>query len=579
MNKKLICLLLSVVMLLSVVLTSCKGKGDEEALENITTEASATAVTLSVFLMSEAPVSAEQELAMENAVNEITKARFKAKLDLTFLTPDAYYAALEENLKKQSENADLYYTEDTGEEPETEKDDLGIETLKYPALKPNQVDIFYFSGYDKFSSYLNNNYLNILNEEVDGDAKALKSYLTPSILNYMKSVNGGMYAIPTNRPIGEYTYLLLNKEVLKEMYYDTHNTKFTSLTDENVQDILEYVVAANLDYVPLHSFTGELDVLNYQYWGVDANGQLSNQFSIIGGSIDPSWEMGKEKSFSYVNNSFADEGFLKQLSVLGAYKRAGYYDPAAYAAGKDFAVGYIKGGPELEKIYGDKYELVPVATPTLYTQDLYQDMFAVSAYTVNLSRSMDVLTYLNTNEEFRNLILYGIEGENYELVNSNVLDVNGDPYKQVKRLNNNYMMDLYKTGNTLLAYTLEGEDPLLREYAKAQNRDIKPAYSIGLLLDYDALPLNMMYMHQVRELSESIMDEIKTKNPAEFTDDYIASLKTRVNQSMAVAYTRNKEMYSPDASGKMQCSFTYLYFTWLEATGLYIPPKDENALE
>ena len=189
MNKKLICLLLSVVMLLSVVLTSCGQKDDEDVLENITEEASAATVTLAMYLMSEAPVSAEQEAAMEKAVNVLTKAKYKAQIDLTFLTPDKYYEALEANLNKQSQNADLYVTEDSTTQPETEKDDLGIETLKYPALKANQVDIFYFSGYDKYVQYMNEGFLKLLNEEVEGDAKALKAYLTPSLLSYMKIAN------------------------------------------------------------------------------------------------------------------------------------------------------------------------------------------------------------------------------------------------------------------------------------------------------------------------------------------------------------------------------------------------------
>ncbi len=577
MNKKLICLLLSVLMLLSVVLTSCGKKNDDDALDDITEEASAATVTLSMYLMSEAPVGAEQEAAIENAINVLTKAKYKVKLDLTFLTADAYYAALEENLKKQSENADLYYTEENAAEPETEKDELGIETLKYPALKPNQVDIFYFSGYDKFTAYLQAGYLNLLNEEVDGDAKALKSYLTPSLLNYMKSANNGIYAVPTNRAIGDYTYLLLNKEVLEKTYYDTSTSAFTSLTCENVQDILNTVKTSGLKdkYVPLHSFTGEIDVLNYQYWGMGENGSLSNGFSVLGGAIDHSWEMGKENSFSTINNIFADEAYLSQLTVLGEYKRNGYYDAAAVANGKDFAVGYIKGGPEVLAQYGDKYEVVTVAAPTLSTQDLYQDMFAVSAYTVSLSRSMDIITYLNTDEEIRNLLLYGIEGENYELVDSDVKDINGDPYKQVKYLNNNYKMDVNKTGNTLIAYTTVDQDPLLREYAKEQNRSIKVAYSMGFHLNYDEMPLHTAYFEEMREFSEQIFAEMMAKDPSEWTTTYFESLKARVNNQLCVAYTRNNTM-TPDSSlseGKYY-SFAAIYYAWLEATGLYIPPVE-----
>jgi len=569
MNKKLICLLLSVLMLLSVVLTACGKKNDEEAMDDITEKASASAVTLSMYLMSEADVSPEQEKAIEDAVNNITKAKFKAKIDITFLTPDKYYEALEASLKYQADNAHLFNTdeeEDAMTEPETEKDELGIETLKYPALRPNQVDIFYFSGYDKFKTYQDNEYLNLLNESVDGESKALKSYIAPALLEYSKSVNGGIYAIPNNRPLGEYTYLLLNKNVMNTMYYDTENSKFDSLTCENVQDILNYVATTDLKntYVPLHSFTGEIDVLNYQYWGVDENGFLSNEFSLLGGSINPGWEYQGKNEFSKVNTIFEDPDFKKQYTILEQYRQNGYYNAAAVTQqGKDFAVGYIKGGKEIEALYGDKYEVVPVATPMLYTQDLYDNMFGVSSYTVDLNRSMNVLTYLNTNEELRNLLAYGIEGENYELVESALRDANGNAYKQVKVLpNNGYKMDINKTGNVLLAYTTVDQDPLLREYAKQQNRDVKPSYTMGLQLDYDGLVVKMEFFETIRVASATVAEELKTKSLAEI--QLSGTLNLALNYMKTE--TNDTDIYSSDSI----CSFAYLYYAWMTDTGIYV---------
>ena len=133
--------------------------------------------------------------------------------------------------------------------------------------------------------------------------------------------------------------------------------------------------------------------------------------------------------------------FLNPLRVLKEYQEKGYYGTEA-DAGKEFAIGYVKGGADLVKTYGDKYEMVVVEKPTLRTPDLFEGMFGVAGYTADVSRSMQILTYLNTNEDFRNLILYGIEGENYEYIESDVEDVNGDAYRLVRRLNDSYMMDL-----------------------------------------------------------------------------------------------------------------------------------------
>ncbi|MBO5904266.1 MAG: hypothetical protein J6Q64_02710, partial [Clostridia bacterium] len=217
MNKKIICLLLSVLMLLSVCLTACGEVSDEQNIKDIEEEASASAVTLVMYLMSEKTVSAEQEALMEEAVNKLTKDKFKTQIDLVYLTPDKYYTELEKNLAAQAANSSIYEEDEEQSAQAPEVDDYNIELIRYPAVKPNQVDIFYFAGYDKYSEYVNLEYLSMLDENVDGASKALRSYITPALLDSMKAVNDGFYAIPTNRALGEYTYLLLNSQAL----YDT----------------------------------------------------------------------------------------------------------------------------------------------------------------------------------------------------------------------------------------------------------------------------------------------------------------------------------------------------------------------
>jgi hypothetical protein len=277
-----------------------------------------------------------------------------------------------------------------------------------------------------------------------------------------------------------------------------------------------------------------------------------------------------EDSYSNVNIIFDDPDFKKQYEILEQYRANGYYNETAVTEeNKDFAVGYIKGGKEIETLYGDKYEIVPVATPKLNTKDLYQDMFGVSAYTVDLNRSMSVLTYLNTNEEFRNLFAYGIEGENYEIVESNVLDVNGNAYKQVKVLPNNaYKMDINKTGNVLLTYTLVGEDPLLREYAKQQNRDVQPAYTMGLQLDYSDLVVNMEYFEDIRTRSATAFEALKTKK--------LTEVKSMIGSPLSVTFMMNPENSTDMFTKEEICSFAYLYFMWLTDNGIFVAEEDKK---
>ena len=166
MNKRIICLLLSAIMLLSVALTGCSKKTDDEAMENVTETASESTMTLTMYLMSESEVSEEQASKLEEAVNKITKSKFKTKLILKYFTEDQYTKALEEAFQKTKEEKDAKKaaeralkeaikrgeatsaTTATGTTAEeTIVNELGVTELKYPTVSENQVDIFYLGGH------------------------------------------------------------------------------------------------------------------------------------------------------------------------------------------------------------------------------------------------------------------------------------------------------------------------------------------------------------------------------------------------------------------------------------------------
>ncbi|MBR2850057.1 MAG: hypothetical protein IKB84_03360 [Clostridia bacterium] len=493
MKLKLSCLLLSALMIM-FCFAGCAEKDKADVMNKIGMEASEGAVTLSMYLMSEAPVSDEQELAMEAAVNAITEKEFKVHLDLKYFTADKYYETLEADLKKMTE----YYSGDgIGKKEDTPvyTDENGLPVTYYPPIEEFDVDIFYFGGYDKYVKYSEAGYLKDISTEVDGSAKALKAVINTNLLNQVKALNGKYDMIPTNRAIGEYTYLLLNKKVLQETQYAASD--ITSLVDEDCQDLLSLVDDIFGDeYVPLKSYTNELDLIDVEYFGVDANGMMTDDFSLIAGTYNNSWVYGAAGSYpemSHILNT-KNSGRLsaqEQIKVLKGYEFNGYLGDEA-DADKPFAVGYIKGGAEVVEKYGDDYEIVPVQMPKLETEDLYEHVMAISEKTNSVKQSAEIITHLNTNEEFRNLILYGIEKENYIWVDAigedgnPVIDENGNVYKVVSRITDDpeklYVMDKNKTGNVVYAYPAVGENPLASDYALAQNQDLQLDYTLGFNL-------------------------------------------------------------------------------------------------
>ena len=571
MSKRILSLLLCLVMF-GACLVGCNK--DKDAVQNAAQQASEKTETIVMHLMSEEEVSEEQAAEIQNAVNKITKSKFKTQLILRFYTEDDYYAALEQAYDDRAEaaannkNNSNAAKDETGSETaeETFVDEYGVVQLKYPTVADYQVDIFYVGGYEKLMEYIDNGMVNDLTDDVASASKKLKTYMTPGYLEGMDAVCGGIYAIPANAPVGEYTYMLLNKEAIKK--YNHVASDFDSLLGTKTAQFLEVIATYEKNnYVPLRSFTesGELDITNYGYFGVDENGNLdTSTFSLVGGTYDSSWKYGKQNQYIPAGYIFYDDYFIKNARTLVEYKQKGYYGTTA-DANKDFAVGYIKGGIELIEEYSDKYEVVVLEKPKVNTMDVFENMFAVSKYTSNLERSMEIITYLYTNSDFRNLLLYGIEGTNYELVESEMMNADNEPYMVVKRLNNNYMMAPEKTGNVLLAIPTVDQAPNLRELYKQQNLDSSLSLTLGFTTAYNGLELSKDHYDHLRTQSAKVLGELLEIKTVTKFDTYVSTKKLALNTDklLGAAVSSNKIADPANPDAETLETIASLYAEWL----------------
>ncbi len=573
MKKRFICLLLTAVMLL-VCLAGCGDDSREEVMAEIGKEASKDAVTLSMYLMSEQPVSDSQKKLMEEKVNEITKEKFNIAIELTYATPDVYYATLEDNLAKMKEFYDGGAQGKVTQNP-VYIDENGLPAVYYPAIEEFDVDIFYFGGYDKYYAYKSAGYLRNLDEELKGSAKSLKAVINNTFMSAFNEANGGYYAVPTNRAIGEYTYILLNKDVLDSTQYAPKD--ITSLTCDNCQDLLNIVnTEMSDDFVPLYSATGELDVLGVKYFNTDANGLFTDEFSIIGGTYNPAWKQGALNSFPEMagilgSANVGHYGFADQMKILKNYEFEGYYATEA-EADKPFAVGYVKGLPQDIEKYTEDYEVVIAEYPTIKFNDLYESMFGITQYTNSVVGSTEVLTLLNTDKDFRNLILYGVEGENYTWVDSEILDENGDPYrvvsKQTKDPEKVYDMAAIKTGNVALAYDQVGDNPIVNANIFNHNADLRKDFIFGYSF-YDAVKSEAISAESFAALtainasSKDFYDKIKAAKTEEELNAVIAEINA-VLGSQAMAKVNNKDNASKSPAAH--------YYSWLVSKKLWERP-------
>ena len=92
MMKRLLCLMLCLLMVVPA-LASCSKDGDE--LDSINDIASRYTKTLSMWIIAEEGMDPDQAAAVNEAINKITKRKFKTQVIINYLTEAEYYEKLE----------------------------------------------------------------------------------------------------------------------------------------------------------------------------------------------------------------------------------------------------------------------------------------------------------------------------------------------------------------------------------------------------------------------------------------------------------------------------------------------------
>ncbi|MBE6600398.1 MAG: hypothetical protein E7640_04285 [Ruminococcaceae bacterium] len=228
-----------------------------------------------------------------------------------------------------------------------------------------------------------------------------------------------------------------------------------------------------------------------------------NEFSLVGSAI--SADADKETLLGFKNIFSEDLDYADQLLAIKKIQEKGYYDASAIANNKDFAVGIVRGGADLADKYGEKYAMVMLNAPTADFSKMYDHLFGVTTASANLERSMEIVTLLNTDSEFRNLVQYGILNENYTL---KTVEINGKQYSQAEiKEGSYYQMDIYKTGNLFVAYPDTSMPADIWEYGKLQNSqsrvDVLSTFNLDALMTPD-----LVLLDKIEQLSKQYKAEI-----------------------------------------------------------------------
>lgn len=504
MMKKIICLMLAMLMVVPL-LASCGD--DDDAVDNITSDASQYTTTLNMWVVTESELVVEanrrvregykpedvpddklayedmtdkqkivstwstdqqnaflQVFAIEDAINDLTKSKFKTRIKLYYQIEDDYYEKLEGAFNEhQAAIEDGSFQKADTSAGETEMID-GIPQLKYPETMDYVVDIFYLDGYERYLSYIDQKLVADMTTLLETDAVEIGKYINSAFMDAVKYKNF-TYAIPNYHEVGEYTYLMINKEMLNEYGRVPSDIAAPSIYDGECKTFLDYIYQDKDNVYPIYtdSADAQLDIGNVYYWNHDlgsAMGTKNNKdrFSIFGDVFAADAIRGTALSY---DSLLADQEYMELLATKRYYESAEGFVTNDPAEKFKAAACVVKGDWELRREYEEQgYVYYVMEMPRITTEDVFSSMFAIGGKTGYANRAMEIVAYLNTNSEVRNLLQYGVQDVNYTL--DSVSYVDGDTVKNanyvVETRDNLYKMNINKTGNVFLAYPLFTEE-------------------------------------------------------------------------------------------------------------------------
>ncbi|MGN1095769.1 MAG: hypothetical protein ACI4QR_05220, partial [Eubacteriales bacterium] len=515
MLKKVLSLILCLCMCVAVVLTtaSCGKTSDSESSDTV------VPTTMTLLGITSETTTPEAIQAVEDAINKILKARYKTKVELNFVTEDEYISLVKEKLdyakylaaydnaivvynkymkdqasstvttkkvignwiqKREPVKAEtlatrlLYVAEQT-----TVHEDGTIETLYPEARSP--IDIVMISDESMYDLFDELGLLVAIDPNYDS-YKNLQKFIYPTYFSQLKSLKGQVCAIPNNNMLAEYTYLLVDKKLADKYEFNIGSVS-------GYADLSGFLasVKANENVIPFEKEPDALGIFN-----------LFSEDIAIGSYFDPmngyQTENTEEKNTFEIKNLFDIPEYTAHLKLMEEYRNAGYFTGNK---GASCAVKVVTGDASIANMYNSddsEYYVKVIQNPFVLREAVFDGMFAVTAYTSDSKRAMEVVEAINTDAQIKNLLQYGIEGVNYT--------VNEDD--TVTRLNNDYMMDNALTGNVYMGHLEEGMANTSWAYVKQTNLASALAPSLVFPVDEQYLEANLDSILKRAALSEAL---------------------------------------------------------------------------
>ena len=378
--KKLLSLILCIVFV-CLALVSCKQDVIGEYLPNYKDDKrdSDTIETLHFYIITGDATSEDAKVTVPQNINTYLKEKYKVQLKIHYYTESEYQSAVYAAMQSKDEA--------------TRPDIVLINSAEM--MDNLKGDLLQISGgeYDFFGT----------------DFKKLNTIVDDALLA-ASEIDGAYYSVPNNHAIGYYEYIVINKEMARDILHFS-NEKITSMTTEESLEELKAAITA---------YDSSLNVDDY---------------------------------VKVISNNVYDE----------------YDDYEDYEALKRTDISSI-GSPQSQVVLAEsEINFVNIKSYPVATRDeAFRSAFAIvkhlddpgtyiteeikAPYKSHYSKCMTIIYALNSDAQLRNMLQYGYVGTNYTHPTNEKNEIISNRVNLITDPSVRYEMNPIYTGNPFISY-------------------------------------------------------------------------------------------------------------------------------
>ncbi|MBW5446167.1 extracellular solute-binding protein [Cohnella sp. CFH 77786] len=314
--------------------------------------------------------------------------------------------------------------------------------------------------------------------------KGITDTLDPRFLDGGR-VNGKIYAIPTNKEIGESHTIMFRKDIIDKYGFDVNSIH----TLEDLEPWLQTIKEKEPGLAPIWLSGSGADTLGY-FDKTRKSMEENFRYELVAGA--PAAIVLDTKTDKMIVNTMESDAAIYRLKLYGDWFKKGYINQDA-ATTKTSAEDALKAGKTWMKFGSDKpdsdkedssatgIELVKLKgnDPEMSTASISNSMMAIGRTSVDPERTMMLLNLLHTDKHLVNLIDFGVEGRQYVKVEGkdNFIRL---PDGIATRADTGWAPGIeWMFGNQTLTYLWEGESPDKWEKFKEYNNRAHKVKSFG----------------------------------------------------------------------------------------------------